>query len=335
MVDISSKELVRNLFRLKDLPRIPFIPWICTFAAQLEQLNVVDMLSDAGLLSGALLNAQELFGYDAITTVFDPSLEAEACGCQVEWSDEEGSPPKIVSHPLAEGINPDELVISDLEKRGRIPVYVEAIKRINIIRGKQVAIAGMVTGPLTLAIHLKGDSLLDDIEKESNEATRVTALAGTIGLKLCRIYCESGVDVIVIADEMLGSVNPKLYQTIAAPLKSIWNVTKFFGAHSLILTRAPTVDRIEPILNLQAGGITLGNNIDQAILQESALKHQSCWGYSMFSSMLSDSTELADYAKNYISTKPRGCFLTTDWEVPYATNVDAMHEVMRVTRSTE
>jgi hypothetical protein len=64
--DISSKELVKDLFYFKDLPRPPFIPWISTFAAKLEQIPVEDMLSDPGLLSTALLNSQDLFGYDAI-----------------------------------------------------------------------------------------------------------------------------------------------------------------------------------------------------------------------------------------------------------------------------
>ena len=68
MAEQSSKELIRSLFQLRDLPRIPFVPWVGSFAAQLEQISVEDMLSDAGLLSTSLMNAQQLFGYDAIVT---------------------------------------------------------------------------------------------------------------------------------------------------------------------------------------------------------------------------------------------------------------------------
>ena len=69
----SSKELSRGLFELRDLARVPFIPWVCSFAAQLEQVEIEEMLSDAGLLSRSLMNAQKLFGYDAIVSVFDTS----------------------------------------------------------------------------------------------------------------------------------------------------------------------------------------------------------------------------------------------------------------------
>ena len=57
MAEPSSKDLVRGLFRLDDLPRPPFLPWVCTFAAQLEQVQVEDMLSDAGILATSLTNA--------------------------------------------------------------------------------------------------------------------------------------------------------------------------------------------------------------------------------------------------------------------------------------
>ena len=83
----SSKDLIRGLFELRDLPKVPFIPWVGSFAAQLEQIQIEIMLSDAGSLSRALINAQKLFGYDAIVAAFDLSLEAEACGCRIDWGD--------------------------------------------------------------------------------------------------------------------------------------------------------------------------------------------------------------------------------------------------------
>src|SRR3972149_7483653 len=108
MAGRSSKELVRDLFQLRELERVPFIPWVCSFAAQLEQIPVEAMLSDAGLLSRSLLNAQALFRYDAIANVFDPSLEAEACGCAIDWS-QGGGLPRGASPPPCGGAGHGEI----------------------------------------------------------------------------------------------------------------------------------------------------------------------------------------------------------------------------------
>ncbi|UCC16314.1 MAG: hypothetical protein JSU58_08065, partial [Dehalococcoidales bacterium] len=74
----NSRELVTNFFEGKTTERPPFLPWVCSFAARLEQVTVKTMLSDPGVLSRALSNTHKLFGYDVILNHFDPALEAEA-----------------------------------------------------------------------------------------------------------------------------------------------------------------------------------------------------------------------------------------------------------------
>jgi uroporphyrinogen-III decarboxylase len=332
MAEQTSKELVKGLFELKDLTKVPFIPWVCSFAAQLEQIEVQTLLSDAGALSRALLNTQKLFGYDAIVNVFDPSLEAEACGCKIDWSNSE-APPRVVSHPLSEGAAIEDLDISNFEKQGRLPVILEATKRLKLIRGKDVAIIGMITGPLTLARHLKGETFLDDLNQDKDEATKIISVAGSAGLKLCRTYCELGVDAIVIAEETLGQINPDLYQLVAAPLRSIWNVSKFYNVHSLILSKGCRDEHIEPILGLQADGVALSGDLDYAQARDIALKRNCCFARSIPSSSLLDTVSGAgDSTAECLSSGGKGSFMSTEWEVPYATSVNNMHEIMRIIR---
>ncbi len=319
MVEVSSKELVRNLFQLKELPRTPFVPWISSFAAQLEQVTVEEMLNDPGLLTGSLLNAQQLFGYDAVAMVFDPALEAEACGCELEWPDQKL--PRVLSHPLQDGSGLDILNVQDIEKRGRVPIVLEALKRTNIVRGKHVAIFGVITGPLSLARHLRGETLGDDLERGSEEAEKIVAGAAGIGLKLARKYCEAGVDAIVMSDEMLGRVDANVYRILAGPLKSIWNVTKFYGVHSMLLTTDCEAKKVEPILDLQAEGAAMGSQVDGGQAWEAAVKRNCCYGTSVDPSVPPMEGALT-------SARKRGHFLTTDWEVPFDTDVNAMHRLM-------
>jgi uroporphyrinogen decarboxylase len=335
MVDISSKELVKGLFQFKQPPRTAFIPWVCSFAAQLEQVSVEEMLSDPGLLSSSLLNAQELFGYDAIVNVFDTTLEAEACGCEIEWG-EEGALPKVVSHPLEEGATIESLDIANLEKRGRIPTVMESTKRLKIIRGKQVAIIGMVTGPLTLASHLSGDSFLDYFNLASAEAANTLTATANITLKLSKHYCELGVDAVVVVDELLGSILPERYKSLAGPLKSIWNVTKFYGVNSLILTGVSDVNVVASLFSLQPDGVVVSGDIDCNETRDMAVERKLCYGVGIPTSVfLGETSGVADSVKQCLPPAGKGSFLSTEWDIPYATNVNAMHEVMSVVRAKQ
>jgi len=330
MADILSKDLVKALFQQKEIPRIPFIPWVCSFAAQLEQVSVEDMLSDPGTLSSSLLNAQELFGYDAIVSAFDTTLEAEACGCGVDWG-EGGASPKVVSHPLGEGRTLESLGVAEIDKRGRIPVVLESTKRLKIVKGKQAAIIGVVTGPLTLAGHLKGDAFLADYNEGSGDAAKLIALTGSIAINLCRKYSEAGVDGMVIAEEGLWRISPDRLQVLAGPLKSTWNVLKFFNVYSVLLGGGCGEQHIAPALALQADALAVAANIDPVRLKEAAMSRRSCYGVSIpTSALLGDPSEVAPAIDGCLSARGKGFFLTTEWDVPYAANVNAVHEVMAV-----
>jgi uroporphyrinogen-III decarboxylase len=322
MAELLSKDLVRDLFRLKELPRPPFIPWISSFAAQLEQISVQEMLSDPGLLSTALLNAQELFGYDAIAVGLDSSLEAEALGCQIDWPGSDDSLPSIVSHPLSEGMSLQDLEKPDFLQKGRIPVFLEAFKRISILRSKQLALMGVVTGPFTLARHLTGDSFLSNPESLADVDKQAITAAGSVCLKLCRKYCEAGVDVVVVSDEVMGQLPLRLYPLAAPALKSVWNVVNFFGRPSLLLTTGCHNDSISPALDLGAAGISLGSRVDASPLAGIASPRKACFGISIDISPAATLPELVLPVKGY--------FLTTDGEVPCATPIETMHKVMEL-----
>ena len=330
MAPPNSRDLVRDLFALKELPRIPFIPWVCTFAARLEQVPVKTLLSDAGILSRSLINAQRLFGYDAIVNIFDPSLEAEACGCRLDWSSEL---PQVVSHPLSEGASLESLDMAGITKRGRLPAVLEATKRLKVIKGKEAAVIGYITGPLTLARHLAGEDFLNAFGQGSDDAVKIAAAAGSAGLQLCRAYCELGVDAVVIADEMLGRTGPDHYKSLAAPFRSIWNVARFFNVHSIILSRGCSEQQIEPIIGLQADGVSLSGDLDYAHVRDAARKKNCCYSRSIESYLPPETAGESGSHQIPHGEKGRGFFLSTEWEVPSATGVNRMHEIMRIVKS--
>lgn len=334
MAGQTSKELFTNVFQMKRLTRLPFIPWISSFAAKLEQIPVRKMLSDATLLSRSLQNAQKLFGYDGITTVFDPTLEAEACGCKIKWGDTEELP-IVISHPLGEGVGIEDLDISEIEKKGRVPVALETAKRINILKGKEIALIAVITGPVTLARFLRGDSFIPQLESPSQETMELIELAQKVNLKLCNAYCKQGVDAVVIAENLLGELPPDLISMMIGPvLETISKVVRYYNAYSIILTRDCSERHIEPIFQLQADGVVISGNIDQEAIRDAAMKYNRCFSMNIpCSALLGTQAELNDVLKRCLSTQERkGFFLSAEWEVPYDTPVTNIREIMKSIR---
>jgi uroporphyrinogen-III decarboxylase len=331
----TSKELVKDLFEGKSPNRVPFMPWVCSFAAKLEQVPVKTMFSDAGILSRALINSQKLFGYDAIINILDSSLEAEAIGCEVEWPDNE-SLPLVIGHPLSDGKYLEDLDTSDIEKKGRIPIVLEATKRLIIIKGKEVAIAGVITGPLTLARHLKGDAFLNNLNRGDYETEELIEEAGSICLRMCRTYCEIGVDMVIVAEELLGQMSPETINIAASSLRSIWNVSEFYNVNTLIISKDCDDKQIEPILDLNANGVAISGNIDYSVLKEKALERNCAYAWNIQdSALLGTDSQSAESINEYITLKDKGFFLSTEWEVPYKTNVNRMHEIMKNIRGNQ
>ena len=331
MAGQTSKELFTDVFQMKRLTRLPFIPWISSFAAKLEQIPVRKMLSDATLLSRSLQNAQKLFGYDGITTVFDPTLEAEACGCEIKWGDTEELP-VVICHPLGEGVEIEDLDISEIEKKGRIPVALETAKRISILKGKEIALLGIVTGPVTLARFLRGDNFIPELENPSEKTMEFIELAQKVNLKLCDAYCKQGVDAVVIAEKSLGELRPDLINTMIAPVfETIWRVARYYNAYTIILTRDCSERHIEPIFQLQADGVVISGNIDQATIRDAAIKYNRCFSINIpCSALLGTQAELNDLLRRYLSTQERrGFFLSTEWEIPYDTPLANIYEIMK------
>ena len=91
----TSKEMVRALLSGAPVSRPPFIPYMASAAARFMEVLVQRMFTDPTTLANSLQSAQRLFKYDAIVVLFDPTLEAEACGCGLAW--EEDASPAVVS----------------------------------------------------------------------------------------------------------------------------------------------------------------------------------------------------------------------------------------------
>lgn len=323
----TSKGLVRKALSGDRISSMPFMPWVCIHAAKLEQIPTSHLLNDPSLLARALENAQKLYGYDMVVNIFDTTIEAEACGCPVRWrSDQEL--PTLESHQPIDHLSESD--ISSVTNRGRLPVVIEATKRLCITLGRTVAIAGVVTGPFTLATHLKGQNIADALGENPEEAQNIIELAGKICLEVCRSYCELEVDVIVLTESVMPHLPESSIPLAFSVLGPLYNVIRFYNGLSLLLARGCSSESIGLLGAMEADGMAVDGKIEGELKQRAS---HCIVGQTIPTPVLAGQMEqLTAYMHDHLKGSGGPVFLATEWQVPYETPPENMHQIVRYVR---
>ena len=327
---LTPKRMVRGVFEGADLPRLPFIPWIFTHAARLEQVPVRRMFADPTQYTKCLQNAQKLYGYDAIISGFDSSLETEICGHPVNWRCDYEAPATSPKPQFDFGRLKD-INIENAGKTGRFGTVIESLRRINRVSGPNVALAAVVTGPLTLAAGLTGRDLIKDLVEKPEEVTRAIEAAAGFILKVVQVYCQLELDIIAIADRLMSVFPAAHLSWLHSTFSPILNIVRFYNAFSVLLPGESSPDNLANLIDLGFDGI-VASGIDSNTWHKIKGGRSCILGKAIPSHFLTSGLgELQTYLETAIPGKIEpGVFLTTDWEVPSDTPPEHIHLVMNM-----
>lgn len=301
-----------------------FMPFVFTYASKLMQISVKQQLHDPTSLAISLEKAHRLFMDDAIVTNFDTTLEAEALGLPVLWNS--GLP------TLGNSKKPQEL--SDFEpqgvsNRGRIPVVIEATKRIITVKGKEVPVLAGVTGPARLAESLLGSPL---ISAPSRIRARSLDLAMEVLLELERIFCDIGVDGLLIVDDRLPALPANELKEIIQPA---WNVLHHYEIPSIVVTMTRSINESLKMLELGATAISLGSivpadKIASAITNKKTetITYAACISHQ---DLATSPNLLVDNITDILKLKG-SFFISTEWELPLDISPEKITAVSKAIR---
>jgi uroporphyrinogen-III decarboxylase len=328
--EITPKKLVRGAFERADLPRLPFVPWVFTHAARLEQIPVKRIFADPTQYVKCLQNARKLYGYDAITGSFDPSLEMEIGGCSVNWRGDYEIP---ATSPRPD-FNLDSLKDIDVEvaaKTGRFGTIIESLRRINTVSGPDLALAAVVSGPLTLAAGLTGRDIVKDFTKRPEETMSTVEATTAFLLKVVKVYCELELDIIAVADRLITAFPEVHLARLQSILSPIINTIRFYNAFSVLLPGESSPDNLAKLTDLGFDGIVAAG-IDLNTWNELKSRRSCILGKAIPSRLLTiEKEELQRYIETHLNGGiAPGVFLTTDWEVPADTPPDNIHLIMNM-----
>ena len=109
---------------------------------------------DGEVLANCQLAAWKRYGYDAVFSVMDVSVETEACGSVLRYRTNQY--PVVERHALAPESDWDALAVPNPERAGRMPEMLKALGILRRALDTDALVVGCVLGPFTLAAQLLG-----------------------------------------------------------------------------------------------------------------------------------------------------------------------------------
>ncbi len=272
----SDKSLLLRALRGEPVNRSPWVPFVGVHGGALVGCDATTYLQDADKIVAGLTAAAERYQPDGLSVVFDLQLEAEVLGCELMWAQE--TPPSVATHPLNDDYNLAGLPPFSVAA-GRLPIVWDAVRRTKAAIGESVALYGLLTGPLTLALHLRGDEVLLDMFDEADAVPELLAYGASIACQMVDAYLEAGADVIAVVDPMISQIGPHHFNQFVAPvLDQIFDHIRARGAISSLFVCGNASRNLEPMAATHCDNISVDENVDLSRLAEVARASKKSFG---------------------------------------------------------
>ena len=270
------------------------------------------MYADPTRYVKCLQNARKLYNYDAVISGFDPSLDAEIAGLPVKWQDDYETPANI-SRPGFDMARLVDINVLGASRTSRFGTVIESLRRIQTVSGSSVALAAVVSGPLTLAANLTGHDPARDFEASK---PAIETAAGFI-LKVVQVYCQLELDVIAFAESAAAKLTAEQLGWLQPVVSPILNTVRFYNAWSVLLPGDASPETLGGLIDLGFDAIVAAG-IDVVAWNKIQGGRTCVLGKAIPAGVLAGPHAAL---QQYLKAELPGCagtatFLTTDGEVP-------------------
>ena len=262
---MNGKEILLETYRHHDVPRVAWIPYAGIHAAKLAGYTAKEILLDGEKCYAALMEVNRIYRPDGQVVLFDLQMEAEILGCQLKWADD--APPSVISHPLEEESKKKIPSLDTLptEEDGRIPLAVDMVRRLKHDVGAHTALLGLITGPLTLASHLRGTSFFRDMFRDPTFAKELLGYCTEVNKRMAHIYIDAGVDVVGAVDPVLSQISAKHFNTFLLDYYTdLFNEIRNQNIFSAFFVCGDATRNIEAMCHSYPDCIAVDENVDMA-----------------------------------------------------------------------
>ncbi|SDX83602.1 uroporphyrinogen decarboxylase family protein [Eubacterium barkeri] len=257
-----GKELIKQTLRHEGTSEVPWVPFAGVHAGTLKGYTAKELLTDGDKLYESLMEVAKLYMPDGMPIMFDLQVEAEILGCDLLWA--EDNPPSVMSHPLAG----EELKIPcscRIPKKtdGRIPMILDVMGRMKASVGEDIALYGLICGPLTLASHLRGSDFFTDMIANAEYAKGLFNFCVEVCNAMSSYYIEAGMDVIAVVDPLVSQVSPRMQKKLfLESYKVVYDFIRSKGALSCFFVCGDATNQINVMCQTGPDGVSVDENVN-------------------------------------------------------------------------
>ncbi|MHA1518938.1 MAG: uroporphyrinogen decarboxylase family protein [Promethearchaeota archaeon] len=195
---MNGKERLLKTFNHESVDKVVWVPFAGIHAGKLKGYFADELLTDGEKLFESLMEVNRLYSPDGQPVLFDLQIEAEILGCEMKWGKK--SPPSVCSHPLEVKNGKETRIPTKIPQKtdGRLPLVLDVMQKMKKSVGESTALFGLVTGPLTLASHLRGTKLFLDMLRHKETCQQLFAYCVAVAKEMISYYVEVGMDVIAV-----------------------------------------------------------------------------------------------------------------------------------------
>ena len=135
--------------------------------------------------------------------------------------------------------------------------------------GEKTALYGLVTGPFTLASHLRGTDIFLDTVDNPEFLRDLLAYAAQVAVRVSSLYIDAGMDVIAVVDPVTSQVSPRMFRKyLLEPFTTIFDFIRERGTFSAFFVCGDATKNIEGMCQSGPDCVAVDENIDMATAKQ-------------------------------------------------------------------
>ena len=331
---MTSLERFYSVLDFEKPDRVPVCPFVMAFAAKFAGVPYSQYCTDYRQLVKAQIACVEHFGYDIVTPDTDPYREAEACGAEIEFVEDDLPLEKKMAI-----VNKEDLLkmrIPDFNSHRRLADKIYGVQKLREVTNGEIPVLGWVEAPFQSASILRGlnDFMLDVIE-DTEFIMELMEFAYELSVKYALAQVDAGAHIIGIGDAVATMVSKNTYEEYAFPYtqKLVAEIKKS-GAKVKYHICGDSTHLLPLIKELRADLVNIDSKVDLIKAREVLGKTSAIKGNIDPVDVLlnGDEAKVIKAAEDCLNAIPDGFMLSPGCEVPKNTphaNMKAMINSVR------